>query len=117
MSYQAPPPPPPPPPPPGGYGGVPVPGYGAPQGPPPSNYLVPAILATVFCCLPFGIVGIVFAAQVNNKWAVGDVVGANDAAGKAKLWTWVSFGVGLAGVAVWVLLVVVGAMTSSVSTG
>ena len=32
---------------------------------PPSTYLVRAILVTVFCCLPFGIVAIVYAAQVN----------------------------------------------------
>ena len=33
------------------------------------NYLVQAILTTIFCCLPFGIVAIVFAAQVNGKLA------------------------------------------------
>ena len=31
------------------------------------NYLVQAILVTIFCCLPFGIVSIVYAAQVNGK--------------------------------------------------
>ena len=32
---------------------------------------LPAILCTLFCCLPFGIAGIVFAAQANSK-AQGD---------------------------------------------
>ena len=116
MSYQSPPPPPPPPPPPGGYGGAvpPPPGFGGAAGVPPNNYLVPAILATIFCCLPFGIVGIVFASQVNSKWSVGDVAGANDAAAKAKLWTYVSAGVGLAGVVLWfVFVVMLGTLSST----
>lgn len=55
-------------------------------GPPPSNYLVWAILTTIFCCLPLGIVSIVFASQVNSKWAVGDTQGAYESSRKAKLW-------------------------------
>ena len=85
------PPPPPPPPGGGGYGG----GYGAPPpapgynpqpagGTPPPNYLVWAILSTIFCCLPFGIASIVFAAQVNGKWASGDYAGAQASSEKAK---------------------------------
>ena len=35
------------------------------------NHLVWAILSTLFCCLPLGIVSIVFAAQVNGKLAAG----------------------------------------------
>ncbi|NER07984.1 MAG: CD225/dispanin family protein [Okeania sp. SIO3C4] len=31
------------------------------------SYLTQAILITVFCCLPFGIVAIVYAAQVNSR--------------------------------------------------
>lgn len=31
----------------------------------PDNYLVYSILTTLFCCLPFGIVGIVKSAQVS----------------------------------------------------
>lgn len=58
--------------------------YGAPAGSPPPNYLVPAILSTVLCCLPLGIVSIVFAAQVNGKHASGDVEGARNSSRKAK---------------------------------
>lgn len=71
--------PPPPPPPYGAYGG----GYGL-QGAPPPNYLVWAILSTVLCCLPLGVASIVFAAQVNSKWAMGDVAGARTSSDKAK---------------------------------
>ena len=50
------------------------------------NHLVWAILSTLFCCLPLGIVSIVFAAQVNGKLAVGDMAGAQEASDKAKKW-------------------------------
>ncbi|MBT3382731.1 MAG: CD225/dispanin family protein [Prolixibacteraceae bacterium] len=65
-----------------------------PQSPPP-NYLVWAILTTILCCLPFGIVSIIFAAQVNSKWVAGDFTGAQNASKNAKVWAWVSFAVGI----------------------
>ena len=43
-----------------------------------------AILSTVLCCLPLGVVSIVYAAQVNGKWASGDAHGANESSRKAK---------------------------------
>ena len=76
MSYYGSTPPPPPPPPPYGAYGV--------QGTPPPNYLVWAILSTVLCCLPLGVVSIVFSTQVNSKWAMGDVAGSQAASGKAR---------------------------------
>ena len=59
------------------------------------NYLVQAILTTLFCCLPVGVVSIVYAAQVTSKQAVGDVAGAQQASANAKAWAWISFGVGI----------------------
>ena len=56
----------------------------------PPNYLVWAILSTIFCFLPLGIVSIVFSAQVNSKWAIGDIAGAQRASELAKkltIWT------------------------------
>lgn len=38
-----------------------------PQGVPPDNNLVWAILSTVLCCLPLGIVAIIKSTQVNSK--------------------------------------------------
>jgi len=58
------------------------------------NYLVQSILVTVFCCLPSGIAAIVFSSQVNTKLASGDFEGAMESSKKAKLWCWVSFGIG-----------------------
>ena len=58
------------------------------------NYLVPSILVTLCCCVPAGIVAIVYAAQVNSKLAAGDVAGAHESARLAKIWCWVAFGCG-----------------------
>ena len=64
------------------------------------NHLVWAILSTLFCCLPLGIVSIVFAAQVNGKVAAGDIAGAREASDKAKKFAmWAA----IAGVVVMVL--------------
>lgn len=94
---------------PGGYGqpgGYPPGGFGGPPFGPPNvpNYLVQAILVTLFCCLPVGIVSIVFASQVSGKLAAGDYQGALDSSQKARTWAWVAFGAGLAVTAVWIVL-------------
>lgn len=73
---------------------MPMPAMGAPAGTVP-NYLVQAILVTLCCCLPFGVVAVVYAAQVNSKLAGGDIAGARDASDKAKMWSWIGFGLGL----------------------
>lgn len=78
---------------------------GMPAPPRPNNYLVQAILVTVFCCLPLGIVSIVFAAQVNGAFDRGDYAGADKASRQAKMWCWISFGIGGAAVLLWFLLV------------
>lgn len=61
----------------------------------PKNWLVESILVTVFCCLPFGIAGIVFATQVNTKYDVGDYDGAAKASADAGKWTKIGFFIGL----------------------
>jgi Interferon-induced transmembrane protein/zinc-ribbon domain len=76
----------------------------APGTAPIPTYLAQAILCTIFCCLPFGIVGIVYAAQVSTKIAQGDILGAQAASKSARTWCWVSFGLGVAVFAVAALL-------------
>jgi hypothetical protein len=99
------------------YGGFPPGGGGGPGGPPPPNHLVWAILSTLFCCLPLGIVSIVFAAQVNSKHAVGDMAGALDSSRKAKnfaIWSAVAT---LVGVVVSIIFFIVLAAAGSMSAG
>lgn len=57
-----------------------------PPGPPPENYLIWAILSTVLCCMPLGIVSIIKASNVNTKWYLGDYEGARKDAEEAKKW-------------------------------
>ena len=66
-----------------------------PQGPFSENWLVEAILVTLLCCLPFGVVGIIFAAQVNTKQQAGDMEGAEKSRREAAKWTKIGFWVGL----------------------
>lgn len=75
---------------------------------PPPNYLAWAIVSTILCCLPFGIVSIIYAAQVNSKWAAGDVSGAIQSSKNAKTWAWVAFAGGLLGMVIWIALVAFG---------
>lgn len=80
-----------------------------PQAPPP-NYLVFAILSTIFCSKIFGIVSIIFAAQVNSKWHAGDFEGAANASKNAKLWAWVSVAVAIALLLIGVMLSIFGVL-------
>lgn len=82
---------------------------------PPPNYLVFAILTTIFCCQIFGIVSIVFAAQVNSRWNSGDAQGAMDASRNAKLWAWLAFGSGVLVAVVAILLAVLGVFAGIMS--
>ncbi len=89
----------------------PAPGGGAP--PNFILYLILGIVATIFCCLPGGVVSIIYAVQVNSKHQAGDTVGSQEAAKKAKMWLMISVGAGLV---VWILIIllnVFGVMMSS----
>ena len=90
-----------------------APGYSPYRGPDTfpariPNYLIPAILVTLFCCVPFGIIAIVYAAQVNGKVALGDIEGALRTSRSAKKWAWVSFGTGLLITVGWVIYIALG---------
>jgi len=78
-----------------------------PQGSPPDNNLVWAILCTVLCCLPLGIVSIIKAAKVNELWARGDVAGAHRAASDAKKWAIWGAVISLAFLVLYVIFIVI----------
>lgn len=59
------------------------------------NHLIWAILSTLFCCLPAGIVSIVYAAKVDGLVAAGDYAAAKQASDNAKKWAMISAGVGV----------------------
>jgi heme/copper-type cytochrome/quinol oxidase subunit 2 len=70
----------------------------------PKNWLLESILVTIFCCLPFGIVGIIFASQVNAKYDAGDYAGALRASADAGKWTKIGFIIGLVVIVLWIII-------------
>ncbi len=64
--------------------------------PMPKTWLAESILATLFCCLPFGIIGIIKASKVSSEYNRGNYAGAEAASKEAGKWTKISFFIGLA---------------------
>src|SRR6185312_10619356 len=76
----------------------------------PSNHLVWAILTTLFCCLPLGIVSIVKSAQVSGLWASGRYAEAQQAADSAKKWAMWSAILGVIGIVIYIIIAIAGGM-------
>ena len=62
---------------------------------PPKTWLLESILTTLFCCLPFGIAGIVNASKVESRYYSGDIDGAYRASVAAKKWSLIGLIMGL----------------------
>mgnify|MGYP003579509060 CR=1 FL=1 len=73
-----------------------------PPRPQVNNYLVQAVMTAFCCCMPIGVVAIIYAAQVNSKLHAGDVGGAQAASKNAKMWCWIALG---SGAVVWLAYV------------
>ena len=82
----------------------------------PNSYLALAIISTILCCLPTGIVSIVYATKVNSLYEDGNYNEATKASKNAKTWGLVSIGIAVLG---WVLYILIfgiamfGALASS----
>jgi cytochrome c biogenesis protein CcdA len=72
------------------------------------TYLWQSIVVTLCCCLPLGVVAIIYSAQVNSKLSAGDMTGAVDASKKARMWCWIALAGGLVGFAIGIILQAVG---------
>lgn len=59
----------------------------------PDNNLILAILSTFFGFFPLGIAAIIISTKVDTLWQTGDVMGAWDAANKARKFSIWSFGI------------------------
>lgn len=56
-------------------------------GTPPPTYLVWAILSTICCCIPFGIVAIVYSTRIDGLWQSGRYAEAWKSSRYARNWT------------------------------
>ena len=75
----------------------------------PETYLVWAILTTLFCCLPFGIVSIINAAKVDSAWAQGQYLEAAQRSASAKKWAiWAAVAGGVVAALYFIAVVVIG---------
>ncbi|XP_069738040.1 proline-rich transmembrane protein 1, partial [Phaenicophaeus curvirostris] len=102
-----PPPPPPAPPCPGRWSPPPPPLGGPGGGRAPHDYLPIAVLTTLCCFWPTGLVAIVKAVQVRSAVARGDLVSAEIASREARNFSFISLAVGIAAIVLCTILAVV----------
>lgn len=93
-------------------GAVPPPTQGQTVGTKPKDYLVESILVTLFCCMVFGILGIVYSVQANSAFSSGNIAAANEFSAKAKQWITYGFWCGIAVVGIYAILALMGALSS-----
>ena len=74
---------------------------GTPPAAPVRDWLIPSILAIVFCAWPLAIPGLIFAIKANASKKRGDTAAAAHQAGRAKLFVILSV---VLGIVVWVYL-------------
>ncbi len=78
------------------------------------NYLWQSIVVTLLCCLPFGIVAIIYATKVDGLVASGDIAGAEAASKSARLWVNLSAGSVLIIIVIYILLGVLGVIAGGI---
>ena len=95
---------------------APQPAYAAPQQSAPQtatqkpgNNMALAVLTTVLCCLPLGIVSIVYAQKVDGLYFAGDYAGALEASKNARKWAIIGM---IAGIAVGILYFLIYGITA-----
>jgi len=79
-----------------------------PVPPMPPTYLWQSVVVLLLCCLPLGVVALVFATQVSSRHESGDYAGAVDASGRARTWATVAFIAGLLFYVLYSFLIVIG---------
>lgn len=72
----------------------------------PNSYLALAIISTILCCLPTGIISIIYATKVNSAYEDGKYEEANKASKSAKLWGLIGAGIAAFG---WIIYFIYGA--------
>lgn len=84
-----------------------------PQPPMPKSWLVESILVTCFCCLPFGIIGIINSTKIETAYKRGDFDEAMRLSDNAKKWTLWGFLTALACGVIYLLILLIIALIGS----
>ena len=74
----------------------------------PNNWLWQSILATLFCCIFFGIIGIVYAARVDSFYYRGMYAEAEQFARKARMWTLLAVASMVVYLVIWIIMISTG---------
>lgn len=82
---------------------------------PPKTWLVESILVTLFCCLPFGVVGIINASKVESLYYSGNHEEAERVSAEAKKWTMISLWIGVAIVGLYFLFIILGGILGAIA--
>lgn len=77
------------------------------------DYLVWSILTTLFCCLPFGVVSIIYATKANSAYDAGNFDEHTKCADKAKMWMILGAVIGFIVSVVWIGINVAGALAAA----
>lgn len=63
--------------------------------PMPPTHLAWSIIAMILCCIPTGIVALVYSSKVSSRWSAGNFEGARRASESASLWIIITIVCGL----------------------
>lgn len=83
---------------------------------PPKTWLTEAILATIFCCVPLGIIGIVNAAKVESTFRDGNITQSKEYSQKAAKFVKLGFWIGLGAGIIYIILIIIFALSDASSS-
>lgn len=74
----------------------------------PNNWLWQSIVATILCCMPFGVAGIIYAVKVDSFYYAGRYADAERMSQKARMWTLISAAIALVYCIIWTSMLLTG---------
>jgi len=74
----------------------------------PDSHLALAIISTILCCLPLGIVAIIKSTNVSKEFQMGNYEAAQQASNDAKKWSIIAMVCGAVGVILYFIFMLIG---------
>lgn len=95
------------------YEPPPSPAWSQPSRSAPEPYLVWSVLNLVLCCLPFGIVALVYSIQCQSAITNGQLAQASDLSEKAKGWNIAATAIGVVAIVLGIVIFAIAAHAAS----